>query len=108
MEIICKNPFEYQNKLEWCPEFYGFTAYILILDNGDMYKGYTGNFKQRMLQHFNGYGGRTTKKYKPIYILHHEEYDSKQAAIAREQFFKSIGGFIWIKSFKYLKTIKPC
>lgn len=99
--------FEYENKLDWCPQFQGFSAYILVLENGDMYKGYTGNFKQRMLCHFNGYGGNTTRRNKPVYILHHEEYDSKETAIAREQWFKSIDGFNWLKSTPLLKTIKP-
>lgn len=99
--------FEYVNKLEWVPELKGFVTYILMCENGKMYKGYTGSFKQRMLQHFNGFGGATTRRLKPVYILHHEEYDSKQAAMAREKFYKSGDGYYWIKKAEFLKTIKP-
>lgn len=100
--------FEYKNKLEWCPDYKGFSSYVLMLENGKMYKGYTSCFRKRMLQHFNNFGCRTTRISKPVYILHHEEYDTKQTAMAREQFFKSIQGFYWLKNpTSSLKTIKP-
>jgi predicted GIY-YIG superfamily endonuclease len=107
MIIIDKPPFEYKNKLDWVPDLTGFVAYVLMLDNGMMYKGYTGGFKTRMLAHFNGGGCSTTRRHSPVYILHHEEYDSKAAAMAREQFFKSGDGFYWLKAGQFLKTIKP-
>ncbi len=106
-EILEPKVFEWANKLDWCPEITGFCAYVLMCENGKMYKGHTGNFKQIMLQHFNGRGGQTTKHMKPSYILHHEEYDSRETAVAREKFFKSGNGFYWLKDSQNLKTIKP-
>lgn len=107
MRTTEKKPFEYINKLEWCPEIEGFCTYILMLSNGDKYKGYTSNFKGRMLSHFNGYGGNTTKKSTPIYVVHYELFSTKKEAMDREKFFKSVDGHIWLKNCSSLNTIKP-
>lgn len=104
-----KPTFEYENKLEWVPDDIpaGFYAYILMLSNGDKYKGHTGNFKARMLSHFNGFGGRTTKMYPPVYILHYEPFDTREQAKAREKWFKSPHGYSFIKDPSNFKSIKP-
>ena len=102
-----KKPFEYKNKLEWVPDVEGFCAYVLILSNGDKYKGFTSNFKGRMLSHFNNMGCNTTRKYPPIYILHFESFKTKREAMDREKFFKSGFGYNFLKDNSNLKTIKP-
>jgi len=102
-----KKSFEYKNKLEWVPEITGFCAYVVMMSNGKMYKGFTGNFKNRMLQHFNGYGGNTTRRYPPIYIVHYEQFDTKKEAMDREKFFKTGEGLSFLKNSSNLKTIKP-
>lgn len=99
-------PFEYKNKIEWCPQVEGFVTYALRLDNGDLYKGYTGNFRQRMLNHFNGQGGHTTKKNKPLFVYHHECFSTKKEAIDREKFFKTVGAS-WLKTLEIPVGFKP-
>lgn len=101
-----ENKYEYQNKLEWCPEIPGFVTYVLMLSNGDLYKGYTGNFKQRMLNHFNGKGCSTTIKYSPVYIYHYESFRTKEEAIDREIFLKK-HGYTWLRELSNIKSIKP-
>lgn len=98
--------FEYKNKLEWVPEISGYVAYVLMLNNGQKYKGYTSNFKQRMLAHFNGMGCTYTKRYSPVYIYHHECFDTKEAAMARESFFKAPPGHHYLSNCSYLKPFK--
>ena len=99
-------PFEYENKLEWCPDMEGFYAYVLMMSNGKMYKGYTGGFKKRMLAHFNGFGCATTKRNRPVYIVHYEKFDTKQEAMAREKAFKTTDSS-FLKNPANLNTIKP-
>lgn len=102
-----KKPFEYKNKLEWVPEVIGFCAYVVMMSNDKMYKGFTGNFKNRMLQHFNGYGGSTTRRYPPIYIVHYEQFETKKEAMDREKFFKTVDGLCFLRDVRNLKTIRP-
>jgi putative endonuclease len=76
--------------------------------NGLRYKGYTSNFKGRMLAHFNGFGSPTTAWMGPEYILHYEVYDTKSEAMNRERFFKSSEGFNWLRNNESsFNTIKP-
>ena len=56
------------------PKVKGYCVYILKCENGAMYRGYTGNFQQRMLSHFTGYGCTYTKKAKQLYIFGVEVY----------------------------------
>jgi predicted GIY-YIG superfamily endonuclease len=101
-------PFEYENKLEWVPEIEGFVVYILSCKNGSRFRGFSGHFKNRMLAHFNGMGGYTTKRMKPEYILHYEVFQTKQESIAREKFFSSWQGERWLKENEHLfNSIKP-
>ena len=44
-------------------------VYILQLQQGKKYVGYTNNYKQRIKAHFNGNGSKVTKKYKPLSII---------------------------------------
>ena len=43
-------------------------VYILCLVSGKRYVGMTGNFRQRMRDHFSGRGSCVTRKYPPIYV----------------------------------------
>jgi putative endonuclease len=99
---------EYLDTILWMPDIKGFCAYILFLENGKTYKGYTRDFRNRMLNHFSGRGGATTKRWKPSYILHYEVLQNKKEALDREQFFKRISGIDNIKRrLGKLNTIYP-
>jgi predicted GIY-YIG superfamily endonuclease len=45
------------------------TTYILLLEGDKIYVGITNNIDKRMQQHWDGYGSKWCKKYKPIKIL---------------------------------------
>lgn len=99
---------QYEDMCEWCPEVDGYCAYIIMCKNGKTYKGYTGDFKKRMTDHFNLQGCETTIRMKPEYILHYEVLDSRIDALRREKYFKTISGLDNIKSrIGKLNTIYP-
>lgn len=91
----------------WCPQVRGFVFYALMLTNGNIYKGYTSEFKNRMIAHFNGRGCRTTRISKPLYVFHHEVFATKQEALARERYFKTIGGYELRNGTVILNGFKP-
>lgn len=73
-------------------------AYVLLCDDGSLYKGHTDNLTRRHEQHCNGWGSIHTKRHKPIRIVYHEEFDSQSQAVARERYFKSGAGREWLKA----------
>lgn len=103
----------YPNKIDWCPEISGFVMYVLVCNGGKKaetttYTGYSGNFKQRMLCHFNFLGGDYTKRYPPLYIAHHEVFSTKKEAMDREKEIKAGGALNFIRNnVDTLKPIKP-
>jgi putative endonuclease len=100
--------FFYANQLEWVPEISGFVTYVLMCEKNRVYTGYSGGFKKRMLAHFNGFGCDTTKKYRPIYIMHYEIFDTRAEAMARERQLKVYPGSEWVKDkTNPVNTIKP-
>lgn len=73
-------------------------AYVLLCDDGSLYKGHTDNLTRRYEQHLNGQGSVHTKRHKPLRIIYYEEFDSQTQAIAREKYFKSGAGRSWLKA----------
>lgn len=74
--------------------------YVYVLENQDdksLYIGYSANLKQRIADHLNGKGGRTTKLKQNWRLIYYEAYIEKEDAVGREKFLK--GGF----GRKYLK-----
>lgn len=67
-------------------------AYVLQSEiDGSFYKGHTENLENRLNQHNTG---RTisTKQKAPWKIIYFEEFESREAAIKREKYFKSAAG----------------
>jgi len=79
-----------------------FYTYILkSIKDHSYYYGSTKDIIARLKEH-NGGKVKYTKGHKP-YILHYvEEYDSKREALKREQFFKSIEGYKWLRENKII------
>ena len=73
-------------------------SYILkSLKDQSYYYGSTENIIQRLKVHNSG-KVRYTKGHRP-YILHYYEiFNTRQEAMRREKFFKSIDGYIYLKS----------
>lgn len=51
------------------------TVYVLELEGGMFYVGWTVNLDRRIKQHFEGNGSEWTKKYRPIKVI--EVFESK-------------------------------
>ena len=60
-------------------------VYILQLQKGKKYVGYTNNYKQRIKAHFNGNGAKVTRKYKPLSVIKTISCFSKSHGLAIEK-----------------------
>lgn len=65
-------------------------VYILKLNNGALYKGSTGNLKERIKNHNNNKVIST--KHKQPKLIHYECYLKKSDAQRREKFLKTTEG----------------
>jgi len=77
-------------------------VYILINLDKSLYIGYSSNLKQRISDHMNGRGGKTTKIKKNWKLIYYEAYLNMDDALGREKFLKSGSGRKYIK--KQLKN----
>jgi len=64
--------------------------YILLLNNNNLYKGYTSDLKRRIKEHYSGKVEST--KYKKPKLIHYEAYLLKSDAERREKFLKTTEG----------------
>ena len=68
--------------------------YVYILRSGKdgrLYKGMTETLDKRVEQHNLGQN-RSTKGFRPWKLVHYEEFATREAARAREKYFKSGAG----------------
>ena len=66
--------------------------YVLYsLKDGRLYKGYSSNLIQRILQHGAG-RNLSTKSRRPLILLYFEEYEDKSEAHKREAWAKTLEG----------------
>lgn len=79
--------------------------YVYILENlndKSWYIGFTSNLRQRIKDHLEGKGARTTKIKKGWKLIYYESYLDKRDAMGREKFLKSGSGRKYInKQLKY-------
>ncbi|MDD3887242.1 MAG: GIY-YIG nuclease family protein [Patescibacteria group bacterium] len=66
-------------------------VYILLLNNNQLYTGYTANLKQRISEHKRGKASFTSKML-PLKLIHYEAYLLRTDALRREKFLKSSKG----------------
>lgn len=66
-------------------------VYILLLNNGDLYKGSTASLMDRLAAHHNG-KVESTKNFRPFKLIHYEVYQLKSDAERRERFLKTTEG----------------
>lgn len=66
-------------------------VYILLLNNGDLYKGVTDNIKRRISEHKIGKVSSTSNR-RPLKLIHFECYLLKSDAMRREKFLKTTEG----------------
>lgn len=64
-------------------------VYILrSISSGNLYKGSTGDLKQRLKRHNDG-KVRSTKSLKPFELIYYEAFQSKTDALREEKFLKT-------------------
>jgi putative endonuclease len=79
-----------------------FHSYILqSITTGRKYYGSCENIGKRISQHNRG-RVKSTKAYIPYKLLHSEEYPTKSEAFARERYFKTLEGYIYLKENKII------
>ena len=66
-------------------------VYILLLNNGQLYTGYTTDLVRRLPEHFSG-GVASTRNYRPLRLIHYEAYELESDARRREKFLKTTEG----------------
>lgn len=66
-------------------------VYFLLLSNGNIYTGSTGNLRRRTAQHEAGYVV-STRPYLPVRLVGYEAYALKSDAARREKFMKTTEG----------------
>jgi len=66
-------------------------VYILLLNNGKLYTGTTGNLKRRLKEHIAG-KVKSTRNKRPLKLIHYEGYALKSDAVRREKFLKTTEG----------------
>ena len=64
-------------------------VYILKSEiDGRLYKGQTADIEKRLIEHNSG-KTKSTKGYRPWKVVHFETFDSREAAVLREKYFKT-------------------
>ncbi|MCH8287264.1 GIY-YIG nuclease family protein [candidate division KSB1 bacterium] len=66
-----------------------YTYVLKSLKNGSFYIGYTRHLQKRIRQHNAGKSSYTTK-HRPYKLVHHEKFESKQGAVEKEKYLKSL------------------
>ncbi|PWN06255.1 endonuclease [Rhodohalobacter mucosus] len=75
-----------------------YSAYILQSEkNLSHYYGHSGDLDKRLKEH-NAGKVRSTKAYRPWKLIYFEEFLTKSEAYKKEQFFKIIDGYNYLKS----------
>ena len=73
-----------------------FYVYILLLNNGYLYTGYTENLKQRVIDHKRG-KVKSTRYQLPVKLIHYEAYLEERDARRREKYLKTTEGKRFLK-----------
>lgn len=73
-----------------------FYVYLLLLNNKQIYTGFTANLKQRISDHKRGKVKSTINR-RPVKLIHYEVYLLEEDARRREKFLKTSDGKRFLK-----------
>lgn len=65
-------------------------TYMLLIENGSLYCGYTDNVEKRFQKHISGKGAKYTRAHKPIKIVYSKEFCTKSEAMKEEARIKKL------------------
>ena len=74
-----------------------FFVYVLECADGSHYIGQTDDLERRWSEHVAGHGAEWTKRHPPRKVIQWEQFDSREAVVAREQELKTGFGREWLK-----------
>lgn len=63
-------------------------TYILECKDGTYYTGWTNNLEKRLKDHNDGKGAKYTKARRPVVLIYHEIFQTKEEAMRREYAIK--------------------
>ena len=63
-------------------------TYILECKDGTYYTGWTNNLEKRLKDHNDGKGAKYTKARRPVVLIYHERFETKEEAMRREYAIK--------------------
>lgn len=63
-------------------------TYILECKDGTYYTGWTNNLEKRLKAHNSGLGAKYTRARRPVSLVYHEEFATKEEAMRREYAIK--------------------
>ena len=72
---------------------------IKSLTKNYIYVGLTNDLKRRIAEHNNG-KNRSTKAYKPFFLIHDEQFETRAEARTKEKYLKSGIGKEFLKLIK--------
>ena len=65
-------------------------TYIVRCADGSLYTGWTNNIEKRIQDHNNKKGAKYTKTRAPVTLVYLEEHGTKEEALRRECFIKTL------------------
>lgn len=65
-------------------------TYMLLIENGALYCGYTDDVERRFKSHVSGKGAKYTKAHKPLKIAYVKEFETKSEAMKEECRIKAL------------------
>ncbi len=65
-------------------------TYILRCADGTLYTGWTNDLARRLAAHNNGTASRYTRSRRPVTLVYHETFPTKQEAMGREWAIKHL------------------
>ncbi len=65
-------------------------TYILKCSDGTLYTGWTNNLEKRIKDHNEGNGAKYTKPRRPVELIYHEQFETKEEAMKREYAIKQL------------------
>lgn len=65
-------------------------TYIVKCADGSLYTGWTNNLEKRIAAHNAGKGAKYTKSRRPVELVYHEMFETKEQAMSREYTIKQM------------------
>ncbi len=65
-------------------------TYILKCNDDTLYTGWTNNLEKRIKDHNDGKGAKYTKSRRPVELVYHEKFETKEEAMKREYAIKQL------------------